>query len=136
MQTKYKAMMSFTILLVMIFGLYFFTDWFSKVTGYLGGEDERTKLAQCLDNLDAEFYDGEYCVECEKQRKLFGTAMRFVDSVVCETEPGGEVVDIRCENLREIPAWYINGSIYYGYQNISELREISGCEEDKLEDFR
>ena len=74
MNTQQKTLLSFGILIIVVFGLYFFTDWFSKVTGYLGGEDERSKLARCLSDKEAEFYGGVYCADCEKQLKLFGSA--------------------------------------------------------------
>ncbi len=135
METKYKAVMSFVVLVVLIFGLYYFTDWFSKVTGYISGEDETTKFAQCLEERGVEFYGGRYCAQCEKQREVFGSSIGFLNYIECATNPRGEVIDTRCQNLREIPAWYINKSIYYGYKNISELRELSGCEEDRLEDY-
>lgn len=128
METQYKVLMSFAILVVLIFGLYFFTDWFSKVTGYIGGEDERTKLAQCLDEKRAEFYGGKYCADCEKQLMLFGSSVGFLHYIECETNTRGEVVDSRCDNLREIPAWYIDGEIHYGFMDLAELKEVSNCD--------
>jgi hypothetical protein len=127
MNVRYKVFMSFVILVVLIFGFYFFTDWFSKVTGYLGGEDERERLALCLDEKRAEFYGGEYCSDCEKQLTLFGSAIGFLHYVECETNTAGDVVDTRCKNLREIPAWYIDGEIYYGFKTLAELQELSDC---------
>ncbi len=127
MNTQQKTLLSFVILIVVIFGLYFFTDWFSKVTGYLGGSDERSRLAKCLDEKGAQFYGGVYCADCEKQMGLFGSAVKFLNYVECETNQKGEVTDEECMNLREIPAWYINKTIVYGYKNFTELEEISGC---------
>jgi hypothetical protein len=136
MHSRTKTIISFVILVSLIFGLYFFTDWFSKVTGYIGGESEVTKLAQCLDNLETELYGGKYCPDCEKQLTLFGTSIRFLNYIECETSTQKEITDPKCKNLRDIPAWYINKSIHYGYKNISQLQELSGCEETQLEDFQ
>ncbi len=130
MNTQQKVLLSFGILVVLIFGLYFFTDWFSKVTGYFTGEDERTKLAKCLDEKEAEFYGGIYCKDCERQLTLFGSAVEFLQYVECETNTEGEIIDEKCKNIREIPAWYINKNIVYGYKDLKELEEISGCEVD------
>ncbi len=121
METKYKVILSFVILVLIVAGLYIFTDWFSKVTGYLLGEEETVKLARCLDKKNSEFYDSINCVDCEKQRKLFGKAMKFITIVDC-----GENKEL-CKNIREVPAWYIDKNIYYGYKDINELKDISGC---------
>ncbi len=119
METKYKTMVSFVFLILLIFGLYFFTDWFSKVTGYVSGEDEKTILAQCLDFQESELYVEENCAQCAKQIGEFGSAIKFLEIVDC--------TEIKCEGLREIPAWYINGSVYYGYKTLNELEDISNC---------
>src|SRR3989344_2153859 len=108
MELKYKTLLSFGILILIVAGLYIFTDWFSKVTGYLAGEDETVKLSQCLHKKDAEFYDSINCADCEKQRKLFGKAMKFITVVDC-----GDNKEL-CKNIREVPAWYIDKNIYYG----------------------
>ena len=121
MEAKYKVILSFIVLVFIVTGLYIFTDWFSKVTGYLAGEDEIAKLAKCLDKKDAEFYDSINCADCEKQRKMFGRAIKFITVVDC-----GNNKEL-CKNIREVPAWYIDKNIYYGYKNITELKDISGC---------
>ena len=41
-----KTMLTFFVLVILLTGMYVFTDWFSKTTGYVLGEDEKTKLAQ------------------------------------------------------------------------------------------
>ena len=101
--------------------MYFFTDWFSKVTGYFAGESEKAKLAKCLQNQGAEFYGSDFCAECEAQKKLFGDNFKTINYVDCGKDKE------RCSNLREIPAWYLNKKIYYGYKNLTELKEIADC---------
>ncbi len=127
MDSKYKLMISFGILVFLVLGLYFFTDWYSKITGYLSGEDEKTNLAQCLTENGAEFYTGIYCSQCEKQEKLFGSASKFLNVIECETGSNGSVTDKKCGNLKEIPAWYINKTILYGFKSFDELKNVSGC---------
>ncbi len=127
MKTKIKVLFSFLLLVGLLFGLYFFTDWFSKVTGYFGGEDERSQLALCLAEGGAEFYGGIYCADCEKQLEVFGGELGNIVYVECGTAPDGEIIDSKCKNLREIPAWYIKGQIYYGFKSFEELKELGGC---------
>jgi hypothetical protein len=128
---KRKVLYTFMILVVLIAGLYLFTDWFSKVTGYFVGEDETTKLAKCLDGKGAEFYTGKYCADCEKQREVFGESLKFISVVECEVDRHGRVIDTRCKNIRGVPAWYLGKDvgIVYGYKNFTELQRISGCED-------
>jgi hypothetical protein len=121
MDKKTKVMVTFVVVIVLIASLYFFTDWFSKVTGYFGGEDERELLAVCLAEKGAEFYGTEYCADCEKQVKLFGEPFSFISYVDCGREKEF------CPNIREIPAWYIDQKIIYGFKTLDELKEISGC---------
>tara|TARA_Y100000310_G_scaffold345811_1_gene470324 strand:- start:9086 stop:9433 length:348 start_codon:yes stop_codon:yes gene_type:complete len=113
---------SFVILVGLMFGLYFVTDWFSKVTGYILGEDERERLANCLDESGAEFYSVWKCRDCENQIEIFGKSFDLIYEVGCGVE--GE----KCANVREFPAWYINGEVYYGLKEIDELKELSGCD--------
>ena len=121
MKANRKVIISFTILVVLIFGLYFFTDWFSKVTGYLFGEDERAKLVECLNRNGAEVYISSDCSECEEQIRVFREHFDKLFIVECG------VSKTLCNNLREVPAWYINSEIYYGLKDMNELKEISGC---------
>ncbi len=127
MEVKYRVYVSFAVLIVLIFGLYFFTDWFSKVTGYLSGEDSRTKLAQCLEGQGAQYYSGDICADCEKQVDIFGRAIKSISSVQCKTDYNGKIIDEKCSSLKEVPAWYINNTIYYGFKNMTELQSLSGC---------
>jgi len=121
MKDRDKVIISFIILVGLIFSLYIFTDWFSKVTGYFSGEDERERLVKCLDKQDTEFYSSVRCPDCEKQVEIIGKSFSGIKEVSC-----GQTGEL-CPNIREQPAWYINQEIYYGLKSIDELKEISGC---------
>jgi hypothetical protein len=114
---------TFFVMVLLIFGLYAFSNWFSRTTGYVLGEDEKLKLAQCLEGKNAVFYISFTCPYCEKQIKIFGeTAMNFIDVKLCnnlEDCPEGGV-----------PAWEIQGKIHYGFKDFNELSDISGCSID------
>lgn len=117
-----KVILSFVVLVVLIFGLYFFTDWFSKTTGYLiEDEEEETTLAKCLAEKNVKLYGSKKCPDCKKQRDFFGNGFKFVNYVECNGL--GE----NCQELRLVPAWEINGEFYYGLKSLNELKIISGC---------
>lgn len=116
-----KTMVTFGVLILILFGLYYFSDWFSKTTGYVLGEDEKVKLAVCLNSKNALLYSSSSCNDCEKQLDLFGKeASKFLTVFTCqnvgECPEGG------------VPAWKINGQTYYGVKQLGELIALSGCE--------
>lgn len=114
-------MITFLALILLVSGLYLFTDWFSKVTGYFTGEGEINKLVICLNNKNTEFYTSLYCADCERQQKLFGTEFSSIKQVNC-----GNNKEL-CPNIQSIPAWYMGGNIFYGYKDLKELKEIANC---------
>ena len=114
-------MFTFALVVALILGFYFFTDWFSKVTGYFTGDDQMTRLATCLTKEGSEFYTGS-CAECEKQEKLFGQqTLGLLIVVDCSRATES------CSNLRSLPAWYINDSIQYGFKSLDDLKALSRC---------
>lgn len=124
MENRSKVILTFVVLVSLIAALYLFTDWFSKTTGLAVGEDPDNALAKCMTEKGVKFYGAKSCPNCEKQKSLFGTsAFQFVNYVECLDNPA------LCINLKGVPAWYINGSIYYGVKTPDELRVLSKCEE-------
>ena len=121
MEKSHRVMVTFFVLVVLIMGLYVFSDWFSKVTGYFTGENEREKLVYCLNENEAKVYGALLSPDWEKQRKILGRSFELLDYELCSTDSDS------CKGLKEIPAWYINGSVHYGVKNLAELRDISGC---------
>jgi len=121
MKKRIQVLITFIFIIILITGLYIFTDWFSKVTGYFTGEDEKTNLAQCLKEKGVEFYTNNYCAECEKQIKIFGKAEKYINKIDCGRNQE------KCPNIKKIPAWYLNKTIVYGYKNLTQLDELSGC---------
>ncbi len=120
MDSRTKAFLTFFILVVAIAGLYIFSDWFSKATGYALGEDQKIKFAQCLNEKASTLYITSNCPDCEKQQVLLGeNAYAIVNKIEC-----GEDL---CRGLKSVPAWEIEGKFYYGTKNWKELDEISMC---------
>ena len=44
MNRQQQVFLTMGVLIVLIIGMYVFSDWFSKVTGYFTGADEKIKL--------------------------------------------------------------------------------------------
>src|SRR3989338_6037799 len=122
MEPRTRVFLTIFILAAVIAGLYFFTDWFSKATGYALGEDQKVSFANCLKDYDAALYETIECAACEKQRSLLGEgAYAIIPRIMC-----GE--DLCNGGIRRAPAWEIDGKIYYGYKTFKELDDLSaGC---------
>ena len=122
MEKKYKIIFTFAFLIFLVAILYFFTDWFSKATGYIIGEDSDKELAKCLTEKGIKLYTVANCNFCEKQKKLFGNeALKYLNYVECSEN------FLECSKLKSVPAWKINGEINYGLKSLDELRALSGC---------
>lgn len=121
MEKRTRVLLTFFALIFLITSIYIFTDWFSKITGFILGEDQKESLAFCLNEKGSEFYSSEYCADCEKQKIILGDSLSRISIVDC-----GRNKEL-CPNIRSIPAWYINKEIHYGLKSIEELQEISGC---------
>ena len=122
MEARKKAIMTFVLLISLITSLYIFTDWFSKTTGYLIGEDPDSEVAKCLTENGAVLYFSDSCPDCEKQKSLFGNSIiKYINITDCTKNPE------KCANLRLIPAWYINKSVAYGVKTVYELKILSSC---------
>ena len=122
MEKRVKVFATFLVAVLLVTGLYLFTDWFSKVTGYFSGESEKEKLAQCLSEQGAEFYYTIQCPDCEKQKQVLGDSMKLLSTKNCGSS--GEL----CPNIKSFPAFYMNKSINYGFLNLTQLDKISGCD--------
>jgi hypothetical protein len=121
MEAKTRTAITFAVLIVLIFGAYFFTDWFSKATGYVLGEDEKESIAKCLAEKGAVFYFSSTCPKCDEQIQMFGnTAVGFLVKYGCESAD-------ECPADGGVPAWKINDKFYYGKKNFAELQKLSGC---------
>lgn len=121
MEPRTKVFLTFAIAVVLVAGLYIFTNWFSLITGYFTGEDERARVANCLNEQGAEFYGTLYCIDCEKQAEVFGPAFTVISQVDCGRN------NENCPNIQSVPAWYLNKNIHYGFKSLEEIKEISGC---------
>ncbi|MBU0760220.1 MAG: hypothetical protein ABII03_00165 [Nanoarchaeota archaeon] len=127
MEKKFQVMLTFAALIVLVAGLYIFTNWFSIITGYFTGESEQARLAQCLQKQGAELYSSDFCSECEQQKTVFGKSFAQINYIDCGKEKEN------CPNIQQVPAWFIPNSeekIHYGLKTLNELKNLAGCEND------
>ena len=121
MKSFTKVVLSFGFLVLLVVAMYAFSDWFSKTTGYVLGDDEKAHLAQCLTEKNTVLYSKDDCLECQNQLELFGNSIDFLVVVDCDSTHDG------CGGLRSLPSWQINNEFYYGIKTLDELIELSQC---------
>ncbi len=114
-------MVTLMIIVLLVAMLYFFTDWFSMITGYSVSEGEKTNVAQCLASKEVVMYGTDSCKYCKKQKSLFGDSFGFINYVECSANVKA------CIGLEGYPAWKINGNIFYGLKNLDELKQLARC---------
>ncbi len=85
--------------------------------------DSTEELAICLTEKGIKMYGSIYCPHCTAQKELFGEAFPLVNYIECSNSENS----ILCAGLSGVPAWDIGGDIYYGKQELSKLKELSGC---------
>lgn len=121
MEARTRVFITMFILFGLITGMYVFSDWFSKVTGYILGNSQEVELAKCLKEKGTVLYTQENCVDCYYQEQLLGSrALSLLDKQECTAST--------CLGIRSFPAWEINGQFYYGNKTLEELKTIAGCE--------
>jgi len=120
MELRTRVFVTIVFLVGLIGGLYLFSDWFSKATGYALGEDQKTAFANCLNERGSALYESESCSACEKQNEILGeNAYAIIRKVICGSD--------LCGGLVSVPAWELDGKIYYGIKTYKQLDELSGC---------
>ena len=128
MEIKRKVFITIFLLILVIGFFYFFTDWFSKTTGYSINEDEVDKLVGCLTMKNVSLYGFKDCKSCEKQKEFFGKSIKSIGYIECP--------DSRCQGIVSFPVWKINNVFYYGIKDFDELINIdSPPKAEKLEDL-
>jgi hypothetical protein len=121
MEPKTRVFVTLGVIVVMIVGMYIFSDWFSKATGYVLGEDQKAAFVTCLNEQGDLYFEQANCVECDKQRDELGEkAYQLLNKKTC----GNDL----CQGLKNVPAWSIEGKFYYGVQTFQDLNKISSCE--------
>lgn len=86
-------------------------------------------FAQCLTEKNLTFFGAFWCPHCQAQKKLFGTAAKYLPYVECST-PDGQSQTQQCKDkdIKGYPTWiFPDGSTTTGEQSFAILSEKSGC---------
>jgi hypothetical protein len=115
MDQKGKVLLTFILLVLFVSAFYLFSEWVSKTTGYIVGEDERTKVALCLGEKNTSLYGDIRQKNTALQLNEFGSAIKFVNYHECNN----------CFDV--LPVWIIDNKKYIGYYNLTSIKSIAGC---------
>jgi len=128
MDIKKRVVISIVVLLVLVAAFYFITSTITRLTGFtitgkaVYSAERLDNLAKCMTEKGIKLYTNPTCTHCNAQKRLFKTAIQYVDVIECD------YTIAKCYDLLGVPAWDINGDIFYGKKEIKELIELSGCE--------
>ena len=120
---KPKTIVILTLLLIIIVGGIAWLATREPAVSELDG------FAQCLKDKGAVFYGAFWCPHCQDQKKLFGTAKRFLPYVECSTPNGNGQQQICVDKKIEgYPLWeFVDGERVSGLMSLEKLAEKTGC---------
>ncbi len=81
-------------------------------------------FAKCLAEKQVTMYGAVWCPACQKQKKLFGDAFKYVPNVECPDDPQ------RCiaQGIEAYPTWeFPSGEKLIGVQTFETLSAKSSC---------
>ena len=104
------------ITLIIIFGVLILVLGITRIP-----HEEIDKItAQCI-GKDSVLYIQLGCSHCEDQEEMFGNNYQYLNVVDCFFDK-----DL-CTDITVTPTWIINNQKYEGVQEISKLKELTGC---------
>lgn len=86
-------------------------------------------FASCIKDSGAIFYGAFWCPHCVSQKKLFGTAEKFLPYVECSTPDGsGQLQICKDAGVNSYPTWiFKNGVTKTGELTLDELAKETAC---------
>lgn len=86
-------------------------------------------FAQCLKDKGATFYGAFWCPHCQSQKKLFGTAEKYLPYVECSTPDGKGQQDVcKQKNITGYPTWtFADESSKSGEISLPDLADKTQC---------
>ena len=92
-----------------------------------GANDFQTGLAKYLGKTGAVMYGSFQCSHCNQQKRLFGSAFKYITYVECH--PKGQNANpslCLAKGIMNYPTWEIGGRYYEGAMTLAKISEISG----------
>ena len=97
-------------------------------TGYSVKENNLDGFAQCLSERGVKFFGAYWCANCDKQKQLFGSSIRYVNYIECDPNSENSQSRLCMDNgIKGYPTWEIGGQQYLGIQTLEKLSELSEC---------
>ncbi len=86
-------------------------------------------LAKYMGSRGATMYGSFKCPHCNDQKKMFGSAFKYINYVECHPQ-GPEANPSLCfaRGVQNFPTWEINGQYYQGAMSLERLSDLSGFE--------
>jgi len=100
------------------------------------GARDLASFGRCLEREGAVFYGTSWCPQCDAQRRVLGSAMRYVPYVECSID-GGRRSTAECEDadIHAYPTWeFGDGAREAGRKSLEALASRTGCELDDESD--
>jgi len=125
--------LSVIIAVVVVFGSNVIQDRDAGMSGDIPSgassraNDFQTGLAKYLGKTGAVMYGSFQCPHCNQQKKLFGSAFKYITYVECH--PKGENANpslCLAKGIMNYPTWEIGGRYYEGAMTLEKISEISG----------
>ena len=120
--SKRKVIITLSVGIILIVGLWLIAEAITTYTGYAINENV-DEFAECVGE-NSVLYFSPTCSHCIRQKKMFGTSVSYLNMVDCTLER--ELCSEK--QLAGVPAWEINGEIHYGVQDFDILSDLTGCE--------
>ncbi|MDP3027509.1 MAG: hypothetical protein Q8N63_07425 [Nanoarchaeota archaeon] len=122
---KKKILLILGVLILLIGIFYIVAFGVSFLTGKIISEDksEIDLFAECLTNKNIKLYIRGGDSYCDSQKNEFGSSSKYLNIIDCANEPA------LCQEagVQGIPAWVIDGKVYYGNKNLEQISQISKC---------
>lgn len=87
-------------------------------------------FAKCLTEKGATFYGAFWCPHCQNQKKIFGSAKKYLNYVECSTADGnGQLPTCNKAGIESYPTWDFGNEIRItGELSLSALAEQTNCQ--------
>lgn len=86
-------------------------------------------FAKCLAEKKAVFYGAFWCSHCQNQKKMFGSAQKYLPYTECSTPDSKDQTQVcKDKKIEGYPTWeFADGSRETGEVSFAKLAEKSGC---------
>ena len=93
------------------------------------GPSKYDTFAQCLTTKKTVFYGAFWCPHCQATKKLFGSAVKYLDYVECSTpDASGQLQICKDKKIEGYPTWeFSDGTRLTGEISIQQLADKTSC---------